>query len=266
MDNKYDDYESWKHEALTNCKYTINMPEIARVLLLNYKIIRKYVRLGELKGFVYKNKFTTAKTWLEEFMDGKKDLFCVQSQRLMLYDTRTWNYPDRIPPSEKQLEFEARKKKRLSLDYDQYESFEEVLEEFDNDLTVHDIGMILSKHFDTIRKRLLAGKMKYKKDGLVYYVEKEWFLEYIKENGIHYDKRDKGILAYHEARYPEVVVYCVEPRSYKDLLSFLELSDKSSLFEYYTRPLMSAGYLRLTIPDAPHDNRQRYIATMVEIE
>jgi len=237
------------------------MPDISSVLSINFNLIRKFVRSGELKGFVYKNKFTTAKNWLEEFMDSKKDLFCPEEQKLLLSEYGRQNVPGRIPPSKQQLEFEARKKKRSSIDYALYESFEDLLEEFPNDLTVHDIGMIMSKHFDTIRKQLLAGKMKYKKDGLVYYVEKEWFLAYIKANDIHYDKRDKGVLAYHEDRYAEVVTFCITPRSYKELLSLVGLKEKSALAGYYTRPLMKAGYIRLTIPDAPHDNRQRYVAT-----
>jgi len=114
VDSQYDNYESWKQDVLASYDYTLNIPEIASALSLNLKLIHKFIRTGELKGFIYKNKFTTAKVWLEEFMDSKKDLFCVQQQRLLLYSLRKRNFPDRIPPSEKQLEFEARKKKRIS--------------------------------------------------------------------------------------------------------------------------------------------------------
>lgn len=57
----------------------------------------------------------------------------------------------------------------------------------------------------------------------------------------------------------KILDYCSEPRSTKEILSYMGLSNKQHLHKTYIKPLLAAGKLKMTIPDKPNSRNQKYI-------
>ena len=57
----------------------------------------------------------------------------------------------------------------------------------------------------------------------------------------------------------KVLQYCTEPRSRKDIMAYLGLSDRKYLNTQVLRPLIHSGKLLMTIPEKPNSRNQRYI-------
>ena len=58
-----------------------------------------------------------------------------------------------------------------------------------------------------------------------------------------------------------LIAFCIEKRSITEMLSFMNLSDRTKFRKKYIYPLLDAGILQMTIPDKPNSNAQRYILT-----
>jgi ATP-dependent DNA helicase RecG len=59
----------------------------------------------------------------------------------------------------------------------------------------------------------------------------------------------------------EVLRLCLTPQPPADLIAALGRSSRPRLRERVLRPLIEAGFLRLTIPDKPRSRLQRYETT-----
>ncbi|MBF0387931.1 MAG: putative DNA binding domain-containing protein [Candidatus Omnitrophica bacterium] len=58
-----------------------------------------------------------------------------------------------------------------------------------------------------------------------------------------------------------VVKFCVEPRSFKEIMEHLGLRNRVYVFKDYVSPLVDEGLIALTIPEKPKSPRQRYLTT-----
>lgn len=57
----------------------------------------------------------------------------------------------------------------------------------------------------------------------------------------------------------KIISFCHEPRSKKEIMEFCKLRDRNNFSKVYLRPLLEDGLLRMTIPDKPNSNRQKYV-------
>lgn len=60
-------------------------------------------------------------------------------------------------------------------------------------------------------------------------------------------------------RMTALMEFCVEPRSKKEMMDYLELTDSKHFRKKYLIPLLEAGKIRMTIPDKPNSRNQKYI-------
>ena len=68
------------------------------------------------------------------------------------------------------------------------------------------------------------------------------------------------------AREQQILRFCQQPRSRKEILAHLALGASSANSMKYLAPLVAAGYLAFTIPDAPKSVKQRYKLTAKGIQ
>ena len=59
----------------------------------------------------------------------------------------------------------------------------------------------------------------------------------------------------------DVVRFCAEPRSFKEIMERLGLKNRVYVFKDYVSPLVDEGLIALTIPDKPRSPRQKYVTT-----
>ncbi len=64
----------------------------------------------------------------------------------------------------------------------------------------------------------------------------------------------------------EILTFCVEPRTRKEIADKCGLRDVRNLSSQYLTPLMEKGFLRLTIPDKPHSSKQKYQTVIIRVE
>lgn len=57
----------------------------------------------------------------------------------------------------------------------------------------------------------------------------------------------------------KIFVFCVEPKSAKEITEYLGFKERKSTLKYL-RTLLSDGRIAMTIPDKPNSSKQRYIA------
>ena len=57
----------------------------------------------------------------------------------------------------------------------------------------------------------------------------------------------------------ELVLFCRTPRSKKEMMAFLKLSDRKSFEKLYIKPLLNKR-IRYTVPDKPNSRIQKYVA------
>ena len=57
----------------------------------------------------------------------------------------------------------------------------------------------------------------------------------------------------------ELVLFCRSPRSKKEMMAFLKLSDRKSFDKLYLKPLLNKR-IRYTVPDKPNSRIQKYVA------
>lgn len=60
-------------------------------------------------------------------------------------------------------------------------------------------------------------------------------------------------------RKQALVKFCEEPKSQKDMMSFLGVSHRANFRNLYLQPLLDAGLLAMTIPDKPTSRYQKYV-------
>lgn len=63
-----------------------------------------------------------------------------------------------------------------------------------------------------------------------------------------------------DLRMREILVFCLEPRSLSEILSFLGLKDRVSLKRVYIGPMIQEGMLAMTDPENPTSRKQQYVS------
>ena len=61
-------------------------------------------------------------------------------------------------------------------------------------------------------------------------------------------------------RIASTLKYCEEPKSLKEIMTFLKLRHRENFMEKVLHPLLEKGRLRRTIPDKPSSRFQKYVA------
>ena len=62
-----------------------------------------------------------------------------------------------------------------------------------------------------------------------------------------------------EKRMMQILDFCMEAKTFQEILEFTELKDRVSFKKVYIEPLMANGRLRMTDPDNPRSRKQQYI-------
>ena len=58
-----------------------------------------------------------------------------------------------------------------------------------------------------------------------------------------------------------LILFCSEPRSFAELMSFMDVTDRTKFRRKYIHPLLEAGILEQTIPNKPKSQNQKYQLT-----
>ena len=58
-----------------------------------------------------------------------------------------------------------------------------------------------------------------------------------------------------------LLIYCVEPRTTKEMMAFLGVNHREHFRDNVLLPLLNNGQLKMTIPDKPKSPKQRYITS-----
>lgn len=56
-----------------------------------------------------------------------------------------------------------------------------------------------------------------------------------------------------------LLLYCVEPRTTKEMMAHLEVSHREHFRDSLLIPLLDSGLLEMTLPDKPRSPKQRYV-------
>ena len=56
-----------------------------------------------------------------------------------------------------------------------------------------------------------------------------------------------------------ILNFCEKPKSRQEIQEYLGFKSRNNLIYRYIRPLLEKGKLKLTIPDKPHSQHQKYI-------
>ena len=59
-------------------------------------------------------------------------------------------------------------------------------------------------------------------------------------------------------RLAELIEFCGMPRSKREIMDFLGLTDSKNFRKRYLVPLLNAGKIEMTIPDKPNSRKQKY--------
>ena len=67
--------------------------------------------------------------------------------------------------------------------------------------------------------------------------------------------------ATHDTTHDEknLLEFCAIPRSRKEMMEYIGLSNRRYFWEHYLKPLLEGGSLRMTIPDKPRSKNQKYV-------
>ena len=58
----------------------------------------------------------------------------------------------------------------------------------------------------------------------------------------------------------DISVFCSEPKSLSEILSFLGLKDRENLMHVYIGPMIKEGMLAMTDPENPTSRKQQYVS------
>ena len=64
----------------------------------------------------------------------------------------------------------------------------------------------------------------------------------------------------------KLILFCTEARSFAELMSFMDVTDRTKFRRKYIHSLLEAGILEQTIPDKPNSRNQKYQLTIKGIE
>ena len=64
----------------------------------------------------------------------------------------------------------------------------------------------------------------------------------------------------------KLILFCSEARSFAEMMSFMDVTDRTKFRRKYIHPLLKAGILEQTIPDKPNSRNQKYQLTIKGIE
>ena len=64
----------------------------------------------------------------------------------------------------------------------------------------------------------------------------------------------------------DILSYCIEPRSRKEIAEMCGLRNLRYLSSQYLSPLLEKGFLQLTIPDKPRSSKQKYQTVIIKRE
>ena len=53
--------------------------------------------------------------------------------------------------------------------------------------------------------------------------------------------------------------FCTVPRSRKEMMEYMGLSNRRYFWEHYLKPMLEDGSIRMTIPDKPRSKNQKYV-------
>lgn len=67
-----------------------------------------------------------------------------------------------------------------------------------------------------------------------------------------------------EQRLLRLIDFCSTPRSKREMMDYLVLTDSKNFRERYLVPLLSAGKIEMTIPDKPNSRNQKYKKVNIE--
>ncbi len=61
-----------------------------------------------------------------------------------------------------------------------------------------------------------------------------------------------------DQRRTQLIEFCDMPRSKREMMDYLGLTDSKNFRERYLVPLLEAGKIEMTIPDKPNSRNQKY--------
>ena len=64
----------------------------------------------------------------------------------------------------------------------------------------------------------------------------------------------------------KLLMFCKEDRTVIEMLSYMNVSDRTKFRKKYIYPLLDAGVIRMTIPDKPNSRNQKYQLTAIGLE
>ena len=64
----------------------------------------------------------------------------------------------------------------------------------------------------------------------------------------------------------KLLIFCKEDRTLIEMLSYMNVSDRTKFRKKYIYPLLEAGAIRMTIPDKPNSRNQKYQLTAIGLE
>jgi ATP-dependent DNA helicase RecG len=64
----------------------------------------------------------------------------------------------------------------------------------------------------------------------------------------------------------KLILFCSEARSFAEMISFMDVTDRTKFRRKYIHSLLEAGILEQTIPDKPNSRNQKYQLTIKGIE
>ena len=59
----------------------------------------------------------------------------------------------------------------------------------------------------------------------------------------------------------KLIIFCIEARSFGEMLAFMGLTDRTKFRRKYIRPLLEAGILEQAIPEKPNSQNRKYRLT-----
>ena len=64
----------------------------------------------------------------------------------------------------------------------------------------------------------------------------------------------------------KLLMFCREDRTLIEMLSYMNVSDRTKFRKKYIYPLLEAGAIQMTIPDKPNSRNQKYQLTAIGLE
>ena len=134
--NNNNDYLAWKKKVLTDLPDLITSADIASIISSNVKFVNMAIENHRIRSVLYFGKRVVAKQWLEDNLDTLQELYNPIHDHIV------------FPEGSQTGKLVSSKKKRHTIDYSDYTSYEQLLEDFEDELTVQDIWGI---YWDNIR-------------------------------------------------------------------------------------------------------------------